>query len=356
MLLPTKKMHYKFIAAYKLTGLTIPSDGEEQVLAEYPSIGGKAILTYNIDDHLFELDRASAVGFLMLKGLIGQAVEDDLEDRLTNELTDLRKRRKKDFREGAFVIFEATGEVESFKLRTEREFPDFVIAIDGASKKPIRSRYQPQINGVLTSFALGSDKVCGVKKVTDGVIFINKEDKPVYSYTFESSGKLIVSTGLEEETLDFVRNHAKFLGKHQDLIDSARLLAKSLDEDNDELLSFLSVWSGLEIFVSKTFKAYEDLAFTKLSGDEEPAVPSKFLQRIKTVMKDKYRLSDKFSVLSFELSPNFAEEDIEKFDQIKNLRDKLMHGQDVAISSLPTENARVLLRKYLKLHMERIYA
>ena len=258
--------------------------------------------------------------------------------------------------QGVFVVFEAEGEVESFEPRNKREMPDFIIAIDGAPKKTIRSKYQAPINGLLASFALGSDQICGVKKVTDGVIFFNEDGKPVYSYTFEMTGKAILSTGLKEDSITFVMNNAKALGKHQLLVDSARLLSRSFDEGSDDLQSFLSVWAGLEIFVSKNFKEYEEVAFKKLSGGSAAAELTKLLQHIKNVMKDKYRLTDKFSLVSFELSPETSKEDIRRFEDIKDIRDKLMHGHDIAISSLPTEDTRKLLRKYLKLHAQRIGA
>lgn len=190
--------------------------------------------------------------------------------------------------------------------------------------------------------------------MSDGVFLIREDNKPVYSYSIEVSGNLSVSSGLSDDTIRFVTDKAKALGKRQDLVDTARLLARSLDERNDDLLTFLSVWSGLEIFVNKNFKDYEKMAFMKLSGRDASTLPHKFVQRIKSVMKDKYRLSDKFSVLSFELASSSSyEEDIDKFEQIKNIRDKLMHGQEVHISSLPIDETRMLLCKYLKLHMQR---
>jgi len=349
-------MEYKYVAVYRLIGVTRPAGGEEQVLVEYPAINAKSLLTYDIDGHLLELDKASVIGFLMLKGIFGTASKGTFEERLAHELEELKDKREKDVGQGVFVVFEAEGEVESFEPRNKREMPDFIIAIDGATKQPIRSKYQAPINGLLSSFALGSDQICGVKKVTDGVVFFNEDGKPVYSYTFDMTGKAIVSTGLREDSITFVINNAKALGKHQQLVDSARLLSRSLDEVADDLQSFLSVWAGLEIFVSKNFKKYEEVAFKKLSGGNAPPAPTKFLQRIKNVMKDKYRLTDKFSMVSFELSPDTSEEDIKRFEDIKDIRDRLMHGHDIAVSSLPTEDTRKLLRKYLKLHAQRIGA
>ncbi len=69
-------------------------------------------------------------------------------------------------------------------------------------------------------------------------------------------------------------------------------------------------------------------------------------------MKGKYRLVDKFSVISFELSPDSSKDDIKNFEEIKDIRDKFMHGNDIDISNLPTNDTMKLLRKYLKLLIE----
>jgi len=344
---------YKFISAHKVLGVTPPAEREDNVLLKYPSLKAKALLTYEVDQHLAELDRASVVGSMMLKGLIGQGGTGTLQERMMREIEQLRAQRSKDIGSGVFVIFEAEGEVESWNPRDQKEFGDFILAFDGAPKAPIRNRYQAIINGILACFALASDSVCGLKKVTDGVYFLAEGDKPIYSFTFDASAKLTVSTALKSEAVDYIKRNAKSLAKHQELTDPARLLSRSLDEENDELLSFLSVWSGLEIFLGKAFQGYEADVFEQLSSAADAAAPSQFLERVRRVMKGKYNPVDKFLVVSHMLSPADAESDSVEFQRIKSIRDELMHGQEVAITSLPTESAGKLLRKYLKLHLDR---
>jgi len=343
-------MKYKFQSVHQVIGLTRSAEVAEQLLLEYPSLKARAILTYDTDVHIFELDRAAVVGLMMLKGLIGESGEGTVEERLAHELAELRAQRQRDVGSGVFVVFEADGEVAAFNPRTQRELDEFVIAIEGAPKQPIRARYQAQINGILASFALASDTVSGFKKVTDGVYFINEQNKPVYSYAFDMSGKVIVSTNLKTESTEYVRRNARLLGRRQELADAARLLARSLDQDIDELLSFLSVWAGLELFVGKAFNTYEARTFDQLTASEVATKPSKFFQRIRGVMKDKYRLVDKFCVISSILAPDNMDIDVAQFEAVKKTRDRLMHGQDVPIATLPTHETQILLRKYLKLH------
>jgi hypothetical protein len=46
-------------------------------------------------------------------------------------------------------------------------------------------------------------------------------------------------------------------------------------------------------------------------------------------MKDKYKLSDKFALITFILCPENADQDIEEFKKLNNERNSLLHGQDV---------------------------
>ena len=254
------------------------------------------------------------------------------------------------------MVYKSEGKVDSWHPRNSRELEDFTIAFEGTPKGPIRQIHQAAINGVLTSFALGSDNVCGVKKIADGMYFIDDVGKLAYSIDFEVSGNATVSTGLKPGVVEYVEKYAKVLGGHPELVDPARLLSQSLNDESDRLLSFLSIWSGLEIFVSKVFRSYEAAMFPKDAKKTSNTVPEPVVKRIREIMKDKYRIADKFSVVSSLLAPDEAEEDLAKFKIIKDIRDKLMHGGELELKTLPIQDTQVLLRKYLRFHAERIVA
>ncbi len=69
-------------------------------------------------------------------------------------------------------------------------------------------------------------------------------------------------------------------------------------------------------------------------------------------MKDKYRLSDKFLVISSILSEESAEVDTAEFASLKDIRDKMFHGQTPDQLGMPAQRAQRLIRKYLKFHVE----
>lgn len=80
---------------------------------------------------------------------------------------------------------------------------------------------------------------------------------------------------------------------------------------------------------------------------------TKYLTRIKEVMKGKYSLTDKFAVISVFLNPTTDSKDIAQFTLIKKVRDNLFHGDDIPDSSLPNNKLHALFEKYFRNHIRR---
>lgn len=147
--------------------------------------------------------------------------------------------------DGAFLVIEASGEVDDFDPQPQRELPDYVLALDDAPKREIRAQHESLIHGLLAALAIASEHLCGIKKVIDAVTFVRPDGKPLFCFTLSGSANAYVSSPLSLESIAIIPRNAKTLARHQSLVDAARLLSRSLAEDSDPLLSFLSVWSGL---------------------------------------------------------------------------------------------------------------
>ena len=102
------------------------------------------------------------------------------------------------------------------------------------------------------------------------------------------------------------------------------------------------------MFVNKAFRACESRWFERIATAGLRTLGS---DRIREVMKDKYRLEDKFSFIAAELDDPDIEQDLDLFRRIKGIRNDFLHGEDVHWRSLPLEGTRELLRKYLRLHV-----
>lgn len=345
-------MQFRYVVGFQLIGVVRPSPETEGAVIELSAQGARGRLTGDLDSLPPEVDQATAAGNFLLNGIFGHGREGTPEERLAQEVEDIRQRRRKESGEGAFLVVEASGEVEDFEPQPQRDLSGFVLAIDDAPKKEIRARYEAVIHGLLGALAIASEHLCGVKKLVDVVTFVRQDGKPLFCFTFSGSANAYVSSPLSKDSVASIPRDAKTLSRHQSLVDAARLLSRSLAEDSDPLLSFLSVWSGLEIFVNKNFKDYERRVLERLSIGSHPPVPPRVVERIRLVMSDKYRLSDKFSVISSELADLSVEQDQATFDSIKLVRDKLLHGEDISFANLPTTDAKRILRKYLRLHLD----
>jgi hypothetical protein len=81
---------------------------------------------------------------------------------------------------------------------------------------------------------------------------------------------------------------------------------------------------ALEVFVNKSFGIYAERSWDGLSADVSVPIRERYLKRIHEVMRDKYKLFDKFVIISAELDPAEADRDMEIFQRGKKLRDSFL--------------------------------
>jgi hypothetical protein len=148
---------------------------------------------------------------------------------------------------------------------------------------------------------------------------------------------------------------AEFLARQLERTELKRvvnLFARSLDSAaDDDFRSFLFGWTALEIFINKVFSQYERVLVEAVNSQVTVHGVSRYFERITQVMKNKYRLVDKFSVVAGVLAGETSDADVDQFKRIKKARDELLHGQDVAVTSLINTELRELLSRYLRAHL-----
>ena len=204
---------------------------------------------------------------------------------------------------------------------------------------------------IISSLSISTNPEYHAEKVSSGIYFIDSNEKPLYSLTFQGGrARAIVS-----KTIDFEKEKeiSKLIGlsnENKQLKTPFRLLTQSLETTQDELRAFIFAWTALEILVNKIFTTYEEKFISNVIDDQNSHGVNQFLTRIKDVMKDKYRITDKFSLMASFLSDE-ATEDIELFKSMKKIRNDISHGNEFNEETLPVENARKLVAKYLMGHM-----
>lgn len=165
------------------------------------------------------------------------------------------------------------------------------------------------------------------------------------------SGKATISTFLSEEAPKRILARYVALNQATDLDSVERLYCQMAEYGSDPLKAFLSGWAALEILIAKSFKLSEQAFLSPLTKAEQPNLRERFLGRIRGVMKDKYRLADKFIAVTAVLFPvasdDEVQEDYERFCRLKDLRDSIFHGEPFSERDLPVHELAALLRRYV---------
>lgn len=343
-------MKYTYTAAWAVVGgINLREASPPIELAR--SERARFILTRDPDSLLAKVDEASAVGRLMLKGMVGQQGPEDFQTALTSEVEEIRAERKKKVGAQAVLLFQAQGEIEASIKEPLRDHGTFIVTFDAIEKNRVRQQHQTDIEAMKVAVAFESDTPSRFAYLTDGAHLLNDAGKPIYSISFSMSGEASISTSLSEEAAIRIGARYETLNQDNDLDSVERLFSQMADHGTDRLKAFLSGWAALEILIAKSFKSYEQAFLSPFTNAEQPTLRELFLARIKGVMKDKYRLTDKFIAVTAVLFPKIEDAEAEKnyadFCKLKELRDSIFHGEPFSENNLPVHEMAALLRKYV---------
>lgn len=343
-------MKYRYVAAWAVVGgFTLPKDSPRVELSD--EHGERFLLTSEPNPLLARVDQASAVGRLMLKRLIGQGGNEELEVALASEVAEIRAERERKAGSQPLLILEAEGETEiAHNEHNQVESDDFIIAFELVDKAKLRLRHQESAEAMKTAVASESEVPSRFASIAEGTYLIRDDGRVVYSVSFSFNADVSVASPLSPDAPKRMTARYAALSAY-DLSSIERLFSQMVDHGTDKLRAFLSGWAALEILIAKAFRTYEQKFLSPLTQGSQASLRERFLSRVKTVMKDKYRLTEKFIVVTAVLFPNATDEetqrDLEQFSKLKDLRDQIFHGQPFNERELPTHELAKLLRKYL---------
>jgi hypothetical protein len=345
-------MKYQHTQVFQAWGVMIPAEQGDKELVIDEARGLRAILTSCPDELTLDADRNRVIAVLILTGVIGSQDPAAITEAVSAKLGELRDSRKQASGGSAFLVISVTGEVGDFEPSPQKELDEFVLGFDGPSTAAIRDASESLTTAVIAAMSLELESLAGIAKLSDTTVFFRNDGKPVYAYSASlGAASVLLSLPPSDEAVALIGAWYPKLVANSSLARVIRLLASSYESGGDRLRFFIAAWTALEMFVSKTFQQYERLLFNELRLEGRPAAHDQFLERIQGVMKDKYRLWDKFAVIACQLSPSDADADVETFKSAKDMRDDMSHGQDIDEAALPLNAVQNLLRKYLRLHL-----
>ncbi len=345
-------MDYTYTVIYRLEAISATNLEKDVVVYENGSLGVKVLLTSDVNRHCLTLDRGLACASLLLRGMFGGDKSQELSLAVSTEVTKIQEERVSKKSSASYAVITIQGEAElNVDDKLHRETDQFRICFDAIDKESLQKKHEATIHSIISSLSISTSPEYHAEKVTSGIHFTDCNDKPLYSFTMKGGRARIILAKPIDNTKEKDISKVIGLSLENALFKTPfRLLTQSLETTQDELRAFIAAWTALEIFTNKVFSTYEEKFISGIEDDHNSHGVSQFLVRIKDVMKDKYRLTDKFSLIASFLSDDISE-DIELFKSMKKERDNISHGKEFDEESLPVENARKMVAKYLKSHM-----
>lgn len=291
---------------------------------------------------------------MMLRAMIGNPLSGDFPELLVRETEKVERQRRDSIGSDPVIIVEISGSAEAQIPANAREIQDFILCFDAFDKKALKARLQSEVSAILTALRIGTGDPLEFRQVADGSYLVADDGKVVHSASFEPGNVgVYVSRRLTKEQQAQVANDMSLALEAGVLERVMRLHAQSLNKATDNYRAFVAAWSALEILIAKLFPTYQRILAAELRAVKQSPGLHAYLDRVATVMGDKYNLADKFGVVSVYLDDAQADDEVRIFRDLKRVRDRMSHGEDVEESALPTKEVQRLFDKYLRNHLRR---
>lgn len=347
-------MRYTYLSAHCAQGIAHPVGEPDLVLFDDRAKGIRVLLTGDAIPHLHLLSRHMALLSMMLRAMIGSPLPGDFPELLVYETEKVERQRRDSVGSDPVIVVEISGSVEAQIPANAREIQDFILCFDAFDKKALKTRLQSEVSAVLTALRIGTGEPLEFRQVADGSYLVADDGKVVHSASFEAGNVgVYVSRRLTQEQQAQVASDMSLTLEAGALERVMRLHAQSLNKATDNYRAFIASWSALEILIAKLFPTYQRLLAAELRAVKQSPGLQAYLDRVATVMEDKYNLADKFGVLSVYLDDTQSDDEVRIFRDMKGVRDRMFHGEDVEESALPTKEVQRLFDKYLRNHLRR---
>ena len=347
-------MKYRLISAWKVWGgISLPSGTTTVKLFEK----GEYQVTVTSDPRpfLFELERKAVLGKYIVKGLHTGKAEPNVLSSLNEELVKLKVPAPISPHQ-TYLLIEANDDVNISLSNRVYDDSDFIATLQEIDEEAIIQKHIDAIRAAKLSVALESIDDIRFEKVATGIYLKTPEGRIVYDFNLKGSIETFISRPIDSKMTNRIAERYDRIKGSGDLENVQRLYTQMLDRESDKLRAFLAGWNALEILIAKVFKEYEDHFFAPLASGKNPTSRERFLDRLKDVMKSKYRLTDKFLVITAALLPPEPDtkesDDYQIFQKVKSVRDDISHGKDVPEMSLPTKELSLLFKRCMRAYLE----
>jgi hypothetical protein len=332
----------------------LPGDADVELVPSDKEGVARAFLTVNRDPYYLHLRRIQAIARIVSNRFSGRRDPGLSAEQEFNGLLSATQIADGLHADSPLLIVEIRNTIEGVELKEVNSFGQVGFGLklfdDSQMVQSAKRTLEAAVAGLCLGLPSGnSQEVTSLRSVS----YLIEPSTGQAVYSLDSNlitARTHIASSVTPEMLARAAKYATSLRDEERLKTVIRLLSEST-VGTDNLTAFLTAWAGLEVLTQVTFKdVYEPLAFTTLR-DSSPPSRAPFIARLRAVMNDKYNMRDKFTVIASELDMADANRDIELFKGAKDKRDAI-HQMSVAPEALPTDEARHLLRKYLRLHLD----
>ena len=342
-------MQVQFGCIYKLDTISSLPDGKPLSILDLDDPKCKASITNDISKHDVHIYTWQALAGGLMGGLVGQASGG--EEAYQNRRRDLIEEGRKKSGKGAFLLFEGGLDIPETNLRFVRSFSDVAFGLDVFDKQIVTAKLEPIVRSVLTA-TLATLADAHEPRASLVGRYIIGEYGPLTLHNVQITAlapEVYVSPTMSAEIAAQLPTFVEVMLKEPFLEKVGRLFAASLAE-RDHLRRYLTGWTALEAFVGGSFKHRYSAYWNKLKMDGLHTEARPLFPDWVKVEEGKYSLADKFAIIAWILNGKNAQADLELFRASKKDRDDIAHGDEVNEASLPVNDVRNLLQRYLNLH------
>ena len=286
----------------------------------------RVLLTDSPDEVLRHGERETALAAAVLKVVFGAPDPSAFDEKLSREVTAITESRRKSTGSSPVLVVTIDLDVEPVFRGPHRTFTDFEICLDAVDKDAVRHSARKIADCSLAALILATDTESPrFDRLAEYVFLLPGGDRVIYSLSLKARGTLLAGQAIADAEVDRVADYIRAANKGVDLTSVFGLLQPAVDGSTEPLRGFVAAWTALEIFTNKTFKSYEQQWFDEATRGRTSLEVS-HLTRIRAMIKDKYRLLDKFTMVATMLDSAGAEQDVGAFKGLKEIRDDLFHG------------------------------
>jgi hypothetical protein len=347
---------YKYILVYKIySNFALPLSDLNEDYDIFHDSDMYAFFTKSVDKYCYDLDRGKAIRNHLLAGLFRNS--EYAQDTIDKEIKIIQVDREREIDKAAVLVIICNGNTIFNINKFNRHEKEYVVYFDGITEKEentIKEYHKASIQSLISAIYLEGPENCKVNLITKGIYFQDEQQKIIYSYS-PSGGEANIyqQQPIDNDLLaDISRTYTK-VKSHTTLVNTYRLLTEMLLQEEDRLRIFLFAWTALEMFINKVFtnERYGKRFMIEVKKGNLSALSAVNLAKDSEFSKNLTHVKNRFIVISYFLNPHEITSDFSIFDNIRQLRNEVVHEQGVTDDDLPINDLRALLAKYLKLYL-----